>query len=102
MDIAKEVIGWLGFATSFSMLLPQVIKVIRSRDTKSLSLVMFLLTFVNALLWFTYGLIEKNMQLYIANACAMAASVIILFFIIVNLLKIKNKSKKNKVEKKSE
>ncbi|AKU79990.1 SemiSWEET family sugar transporter [Spiroplasma turonicum] len=89
MNLAIEIIGWMGFTTSLLMLLPQVFKVIKTRDTKSLSLFMFILTFLNALIWFSFGLLTKSMQLYIANACAMTASIIIIVYIIINLIKSK-------------
>ncbi|ASP28466.1 hypothetical protein SCORR_v1c06940 [Spiroplasma corruscae] len=94
MELAIEIIGWFGFTTSFTMLLPQVVKVIKTRNTKSLSLIMFLLTFLNALLWFVYGLLTNSMQLYIANSCAMLASLIIIIYIILNILKAKNRKGK--------
>ncbi|AOG60317.1 hypothetical protein SHELI_v1c03620 [Spiroplasma helicoides] len=98
LDIIGNVIGWLGFTTSLTMLLPQVIKVMRTRDTKSLSLIMFILTFLNAVLWFAYGLLIAQMQLYIANACALVASLIIIGYILANHIKAKKQKNNQEVD----
>ncbi|WP_338984451.1 PQ-loop repeat-containing protein [Spiroplasma endosymbiont of Diplazon laetatorius] len=98
--LAGTILGWIGFATSFSMLLPQVVKVCVTKNTKSLSPIMFFLTFLNACIWTCYAFFTKetpDLQVGCANLAAMAASLFILIFIISN--KIKDKVTLNRLKK---
>ncbi|WP_342259067.1 PQ-loop repeat-containing protein [Spiroplasma endosymbiont of Dioctria linearis] len=97
--LANDILGWVGFATSFSMLLPQVIKVCVTKNTKALSPIMFFLTFLNACIWTSYAFIKEPVDLQVgcANLSAMAASLFILCFIISN--KIKDKMTLNRLKK---
>lgn len=98
--LAATILGWIGFATSFSMLLPQVIKVCITKNTKSLSPIMFFLTFLNACIWTSYALFaksERDWQVGCANLAAMVAAFFILMFIISN--KIKDKVTLNRLKK---
>ncbi|AUM62771.1 SemiSWEET family sugar transporter [Spiroplasma monobiae] len=100
VNLAETILGWIGFATSFSMLLPQVIKVCITKNTKALSPIMFFLTFLNACIWTSYALLaksEKDWQVGCANLAAMVASLFILIFIIVN--KVKDKITLNRLKK---
>ncbi|AGR42260.1 SemiSWEET family sugar transporter [Spiroplasma diminutum] len=99
-EMASEILGWIGFATSFSMLLPQVVKVCITKNTKSLSPIMFFLTFLNACIWTSYAFFTKetpDLQVGCANLAAMAASFFILSFIISN--KIKDRITLNRLKK---
>ena len=47
--------------------LPQAIKVIRTKQTKSLSLVMYSVFTLGVFLWLMYGILVKDAPLIIAN-----------------------------------
>lgn len=53
--------------TTFSFL-PQAWKVLRSRDTRAISLVMYLLFTVGVALWGVYGLMTMQWSIIVANA----------------------------------
>ena len=65
--------------TSFAML-PQVIKVVKTGDTKSLSVVMFGLFMAGVSLWLIYGIFLKNIPMIGANALTLIFAGIILFY----------------------
>jgi MtN3 and saliva related transmembrane protein len=73
-----EILGFTAaFCTTISFL-PQAIKVIKSRDTSSLSLAMYSLFTVGVALWLSYGLYLKDWAIITANAITLALAAIIL------------------------
>jgi len=68
--------------TTFSFL-PQVIKAYKTKHTKDLSLVMYLLLCLGLSLWLVYGVLIESLPLIIANSATMG----LCFFLIS--LKIK-------------
>lgn len=47
--------------------LPQLVKIIKMKETRDLSLEMYLLMFAGISLWFVYGIIKKDLPLIIGN-----------------------------------
>lgn len=71
-------IGFIaGFLTTAS-LLPQVIKVIRTKDTKSLSLLMYFIFIIGISLWIVYGFSKDDYPLIFSNIVTLSFGVIIL------------------------
>ncbi len=62
--------------------LPQVIKVIKTKHTKDLSLEMYALLTTGIFLWFLYGIFIKNIPIILANGITLIFTTIILFFIL--------------------
>jgi len=54
------------FCTTFS-LLPQVIKVVKTKETNDLSLAMYAIYTTGIFLWLVYGIFVKDIPLIIAN-----------------------------------
>jgi MtN3 and saliva related transmembrane protein len=65
--------------------LPQAIKVIRTKQTKGLSLVMYSIFTLGVFLWLVYGILVKDPPLIIANIITLILAAIIL------IMKIKYK-----------
>ena len=65
--------------------LPQAIRVIRTKDTSSLSLVMYLMFTVGVSLWLIYGIGMKDAAITGANGVTLIFAVIILTFKIINV-----------------
>jgi len=63
--------------TTFSFL-PQAIKVIRTRDTASISLVMYAIFTLGTALWLTFGIASHNLPVTAANAITLVFAVVIL------------------------
>ncbi len=66
-----------GFFTTLAFL-PQVIKVWKTRETKDLSLAMFVLFLAGVLLWTIYGLIQMSPSIILANGVTFVLSMYIL------------------------
>ncbi|MBN1907490.1 MAG: SemiSWEET transporter [Deltaproteobacteria bacterium] len=83
-----ETVTWLGLIAAFCTtisLLPQAIKVITQKQTRDISLTMYIIFTSGVLLWLIYGILTKDMPVMLANAITFVLSFTIL------LLKIKYK-----------
>lgn len=59
---------------------PQVIKVIKTKDTKSLSLGMYMMQVTGVALWLIHGLVIGDIALTVANGVTFCLSLIILAY----------------------
>ncbi len=73
-----DIFGFIAALLTTSAFLPQVIKTIREKDTKSLSLPMYIILTAGLLLWLTYGILIKDWALIIANSITGLLALIIL------------------------
>ncbi|NJM54104.1 MAG: SemiSWEET transporter [Blastocatellia bacterium] len=60
--------------------LPQAVKTIRTRNTKSLSLPTYILFVIGVALWTYYGYLSQITSILVGNAITLVFSGIILFF----------------------
>ena len=65
--------------TTFAFL-PQVIKVIKSKDTESIALGMYLVQVLGIALWLAHGLVIQDLPLILANSVSFILSGIILVY----------------------
>lgn len=77
-------IGFTAAICSTFALLPQVIRIWKTRETDQLSGGAFLLMFVGAILWFTYGVLRDDIVIISAN------SITLLFIAYIIFMKAKN------------
>jgi len=77
---AVTVIGLVAALFTTASLLPQLIKVYRTKSTKDISTGMFALFGGGVLLWFIYGLLVNNLPIIIANSLAFVQAIVILVF----------------------
>ncbi len=77
------VIGLIAAACTTFAYVPQAIKIIKTKDTKSLSLIMYVIMTVGIMLWLSYGILLKDLPIIIAN------TVTLIFAGIILVLKIK-------------
>lgn len=66
------IIGFIAASLTTASFLPQAIKVIKTRNTKDISLLMYLMFNTGVLLWLAYGILIKDFPLIIANFIALA------------------------------
>ncbi|MGG5460212.1 SemiSWEET transporter [Clostridium sp. B9] len=59
---------------------PQAIKIIKTKDTSGISLIMYSLFTVGVFLWIIHGLIIDDSAVILANICTLVFAVIILFY----------------------
>ena len=80
-----------GFCTTAAFL-PQTIKTIRTGETKSLSLLMYIMFSVGVFLWIVYGLMMSALPIIIPNTITLCLSLIILCIIVRGGKKSGNKT----------
>jgi MtN3 and saliva related transmembrane protein len=74
---------WMGLLAAFcstAAFVPQVVKTWRTRSTKDISLVMFLVLVMGIILWLAYGVIIQDIPLIVANGITLlfAGTILIL------------------------
>jgi MtN3 and saliva related transmembrane protein len=77
MDFIK-IIGFVAASLTTFAFFPQAIKVIRTRDTKSISLVMYFVVTAGLLLWLIYGILLRDLPLVLANSITLIPAITIL------------------------
>lgn len=77
-------IGLLAAVGTTTAFIPQVIQIIKTKNTRGVSLFMYIIFTSGIILWLTYGLLLNDVPIIIANAITLILAATILF------LKIKN------------
>ncbi len=78
-------IGFVAAIFTTVSFLPQAIKVIKTKQTKDLSLGMYMAFTIGVSLWTVYGIIGEFLPIIIANA------ITLIFAVIILIMKIKYK-----------
>ena len=73
-------IGSLAAIATTVAFIPQAIKVIITRDTRSISLWMYLIFTAGVLLWLLYGIMKLDLPIILANSVTSCFTVVILVF----------------------
>jgi MtN3 and saliva related transmembrane protein len=74
------VLGNIAAVLTSVSFLPQAIQVIKTKDTQSISLPMYLMFVVGVALWLVYGILQKDLPVMLANIVTLIFSSIILFY----------------------
>jgi MtN3 and saliva related transmembrane protein len=82
MDIAT-LIGYLAALCSMTSFTPQAWKIIKTRDTQSISARMYTITAIGFALWLTYGFMKMDWPILVTNSVCLLLS---LFILIMRLL----------------
>jgi len=77
------ILGLLAGALTTISFIPQVMKTWKFKETKDISLLMYIIFFTGILLWFSYGILIDNTPIIVANGISL-----VLVFIVL-LLKIR-------------
>lgn len=77
------IIGLIAGACTTISFLPQVFKIYRTRETRGLSLGMYIILSVGISLWVVYGILSKTLPVIIAN------SIVFILCIWIVIMKIK-------------
>lgn len=78
MAIPFDIIGLAAATLTTSAFIPQAMKVIREKDTKSLSFSMYAMFTSGVAMWLIYGILINNMPIIISNAVTGALALVIL------------------------
>ncbi|HEY7746386.1 MAG TPA: SemiSWEET transporter [Desulfuromonadales bacterium] len=73
-----DAVGYFAASCTTLAFLPQAVKVLRDRDTRSLSLGMYLLFTVGVGLWLAYGILKDDYVITLANSITIVLSLAIL------------------------
>jgi MtN3 and saliva related transmembrane protein len=77
---SATIIGTIAATATTVSFIPQAVKVIRTRDTRSISLWMYLLFSIGISLWLVYGILKKNPPIICANGITLAFALVILVY----------------------
>ncbi|MGF1572214.1 MAG: SemiSWEET family sugar transporter [Sumerlaeia bacterium] len=86
MITTTDLVGYCAAFLTTSALFPQVVLTLRTRDTKSLSLMMYGFTALGVGLWLCYGILKGDAIIMTANSCTLIFALIILSVKIQNIL----------------
>ncbi len=79
MDLTS-IIGLLAATGTTISFVPQVVRIVRTRDTKGISLVMYIVFTAGISLWLVYGVLLNELPIIIANAATLVLALTILGF----------------------
>jgi len=82
---STTIIGMIGASLTTVAFLPQAIKTIKTKNTRDLSLGMFVLSEMGVIMWLTYGILIGDLPIIFAN--------VITFFLISTIIVMKLKYK---------
>jgi MtN3 and saliva related transmembrane protein len=77
--LSLDALGYLAALCTTAAFVPQAVKTIRSKDTRSLSLGMYCMFTVGLILWLLYGIHKKDLSIILANAITGVLALVILF-----------------------
>jgi len=80
MEQYIDIIGVVAAILTTASFLPQAIKVIRTKDTHSLSLSMYIMFWLGVAAWLLYGVILHLWPIIIANIITLTLAGIILYY----------------------
>ena len=73
-----ELLGLIAGCLTTASFIPQVIKIMKTRDTSGISLVMYIALILGLVLWFVYGFRTGQASIMIANGITLALALVIL------------------------
>lgn len=73
-----EWLGYVGATLTTLAFVPQAVKIIRTRDTRSISLGMYLVFTAGVAFWFGYGLVLGSWPMIVSNAITFVLASVIL------------------------
>ena len=80
-----EIYGYIAAFLTSASFIPQAIKVIKTKDTSSISLIMYSMFSLGIFFWIIYGIVKISWPMIIANITTFVFALIIL------IMKIKHK-----------
>lgn len=74
-----DILGYTAGAITSLTFLPQVIKTLREKSAKDVSLMMFIIAAVNQIMWVCYGALQSNWVIILTNAVILSMSLTMIF-----------------------
>ncbi len=79
MDV-NEIIGYVAAACTTISLIPQALKLFKTKDTSAISLRMYSLFTFGVAAWLVFGILQSNWPIIIANGVTLVFASLILFY----------------------
>ncbi len=73
------VVGLTAATCTTISLIPQALKIIKIKETRDISLLMYLILDTGLALWLTYGILIRDVPVIAANAISLVIATIIIF-----------------------
>ena len=77
-----ELIGYIGALGTTICLMPQVCKTLKTRSTKDLSLISYLILTVDCIVWLIYATLIGSIPVILSNGITLLFSIILVVLII--------------------
>ena len=77
---ATTILGLIAASLTTLSFVPQVVKTWKMKETRDISLSMFVLLAVGIILWTVYGFIIQDLPVILANCVSFILTAIIIFF----------------------
>ena len=74
-----DVLGYVAGLLTTLTFLPQVIKTVKEKSAKDVSLNMFLIAATNQVLWVIYGVLKKDLVIIMTNVLILVLSLTMIF-----------------------
>ena len=78
MNMNENILGLVAGGITSVAMLPQLIKVLKEKDVKDLSLLMILFLIIGLSLWVWYGFLKDELPIILSNAFAVLVNVSLL------------------------
>ena len=89
-----DILGYVAALLTTAANLPQTYKIIKTKSTKDISLVTYLMLTAGCGLWLIYAILNSDIPLLIANAISTTICIIILILKLISKEKLENLSEK--------
>lgn len=87
METTITILSWMGAVLTSIVLIPQSYKIIRTRDTQSLSLYMYIIFELSAAVLITFAILSNQPAIIVTNSIVAVLASIILNLKIINIIK---------------
>ena len=88
MDLmTTDIIGYIAGSLSVIAIIPQLVKILKTKDSKNLSLMTYTLYVIVQIWWICYGVGRKDLQIIISNIVCVLLSIMIILLSIYHRYK---------------
>ena len=77
-----DILGFVAGICVMTSVIPQILKVWRTKKVKDISLLTFSVLTFGVALWVIYGILKKDMPIIITNSISLFLNLIMVYFII--------------------
>jgi len=75
VTLIANIVGYAAAVVGTSLMLPQIIKSLKTKKVKDISFIMLMFYFLNCILWLIYGVLISATPVIVANSIALLISI---------------------------